>query len=68
MASPRLSLSPSQVTRLHKPDYLDFVNNHLNGDKPVIITGAFDEWKARQWTSMDAGILRQSLPGSPGRD
>ena len=30
----------SSVTRLHCPAYQDFVRDYLNGDKPVVITGA----------------------------
>jgi hypothetical protein len=40
----------SSVTRLHCPTYQDFVQNYLNGYKPVVITGALDDWKARHWT------------------
>ena len=50
MTSPKLNVSPSPVTRLHQPTYHDFVTNHLNGEKPVILTGAIDGWKARDWT------------------
>lgn len=61
MASLKLPL-PSAVTRLHRPAYQDFVENYLHGDKPVVITGALDDWKARHWTPQSFAYRFPNLP------
>lgn len=38
------------IERRHSLSYSEFVRNFLNPHKPVIITGALDQWKARNWT------------------
>jgi hypothetical protein len=46
-------------TRLHCPAYQDFVQNYLNGDNPVVITDALDDWKTRPQS------LASRFPGPP---
>jgi hypothetical protein len=65
MATPELAFVPSfhpSVVRLHRPTYEDFAQHYLNGDKPVIITGALDNWKARHWTPQTFARRFPDLP------
>src|SRR5215472_11166312 len=39
------------LERIERPSYLDFRRHFLCRGKPVVITGAFDDWPAMQrWT------------------
>jgi histone arginine demethylase JMJD6 len=49
----------SQIERRHRPAYAEFVREFLNPLKPVVISGAFDGWGARQWTPE---TFRQTVP------
>ncbi|HZR58769.1 MAG TPA: cupin-like domain-containing protein [Terriglobales bacterium] len=38
------------IEKRHRPSYTEFAHDFLNANKPVIISGALDQWKAMQWT------------------
>jgi len=50
MISTSKSGAEDGVVRRHCPTYEEFARDLLHSDKPVIITGALDNWKAREWT------------------
>jgi hypothetical protein len=50
MASCNAPVVEDGVVRRHRPTYEEFVRELLHCDKPVIIAGALDQWKAREWT------------------
>ncbi|HTP31890.1 MAG TPA: cupin-like domain-containing protein [Candidatus Acidoferrales bacterium] len=50
MSSTALPAATLSIERRHKPAYAEFVRDFMRPLRPVIITGALDQWKARHWT------------------
>eukprot|EP01119_Soliformovum_irregulare_P002085 TRINITY_DN1215_c0_g1_i1.p1 TRINITY_DN1215_c0_g1~~TRINITY_DN1215_c0_g1_i1.p1 ORF type:complete len:130 (+),score=31.22 TRINITY_DN1215_c0_g1_i1:85-474(+) len=49
----------THVERIERPTPLEFYRDYVSQNKPVIITGAFDHWKAmKKWTN---GFLREKI-------
>ena len=64
MAAPALQLTPVSIERRHAPKYEDFVREFMVPHKPVIITGALENWNASKWTPE---FFREKFPNHPVR-
>jgi hypothetical protein len=50
MAAVQPVLQSSSIERRHLPSYQLFVRDYLHPHRPLIITGALEQWKAKEWT------------------
>jgi histone arginine demethylase JMJD6 len=62
MAATQVRMQTVSIDRRHRPTYADFVREYLIPHKPLIITGAFDQWKAVRWTPE---YFRDKFPDHP---
>ena len=50
MQTAQLSATETLIPRVTRPSYAEFARDFLKPHKPVIITGAMNQWKAMEWT------------------
>lgn len=62
MASVQQELLAVPIEKRHQLDYKEFVQNYMNPHKPVIISGALEQWKAMNWTPE---YFKRTLPDMP---
>src|SRR5579885_258656 len=53
-------LTVNSIERRHKLPYDEFVSDFVMRQRPVVITGALDAWKAKNWTPE---LFRDRFPG-----
>ena len=62
MALTQQIISTIPIERRNRPEYADFEREFLKPHKPVVISGALDQWKAMAWTP---DYFRDNFPDHP---